>query len=63
MSDDEGRRDEARIEAAIERGLRNGLRNGTMGHCWYCKDITNHKDIFARWLCSYCERMMENPGD
>ena len=59
MGDDESRREDARIEAAIERGL----RNGTMGKCWYCKDITNHKDIFARWLCSYCERMMENPGD
>lgn len=59
MSDDETRREDARIEARIERNL----RNGTWGICWYCKDPTPKKDVDERWCCSPCQRMMADPGD
>ena len=63
MSDDETRREDARIEAAIDRALKDGI----WGTCWYCGDPTPHKDPngepFYRWLCRPCERMMADPGD
>ena len=61
MSDDETRRNDARIESAIERAL----RNGKMGYCWYCGTPTDNSkgDTDYRWLCRPCERMMDAPGD
>ena len=64
MSDDESRREDARIEAAIARVL----KNRTMGYCELCGDETSHREpeneeYYPRWICKYCQRMMAEPGD
>lgn len=59
MGDDESRAEDARIEAAIDKAL----VRGDMGYCWYCKDPTARQDEDGRWLCRYCAKMMDEPGD
>lgn len=59
MGDEESRREDARIEAAIDKAL---LR-GDMGYCHVCRDATARKDEDDRWLCRYCAKMMNEPGD
>ena len=61
MSDDETRREDARIEAHIDRAL----KNGTMGVCG-CGDVTSQKGEDpdtgeTYWVCWICS--MDEEGD
>lgn len=44
---------------------RSICRTGKMGLCRLCKDPTTSRDKtdMRYWLCSYCQRMMDEPGD